>query len=240
MIFQEPSAAMNPVMKVGDQIGEAIRMHEDISKEEAHKRAIELLRMVDIPNPEERVNMYPYEFSGGMLQRAMIAMAMSCNPKLLICDEPTTALDVTVQAQVLEQINHLREQFDTTIVLITHNLGVVARYADSVKVMYGGTIVEEGDKMDIFKDPQHPYTMGLIKAVPRLDKKSKKLYTIEGEPPDMSKIPLLSCAFADRCAYADDVCRHKRPTLSQIGEGDHKCACFHMDKVILERGEQEA
>lgn len=232
MIFQEASAALNPVMTIGDQIAEALTTHTGMSDKEAHDEAIEMLRMVDIPNPESRVKQYPFEFSGGMQQRAMIAMAMSCKPKILICDEPTTALDVTVQAQVLEQINHLRRQFGTTVILITHNLGVVARYADSVKIMYGGKIVEEGETTEIFHHPHHPYTMGLIKAVPRLDRESEQLWTIEGEPPDMSAIPPDSCAFAARCPYADEKCRTCRPELEQVGEARHTCACFHQDRVL--------
>ena len=234
MIFQEASAALNPVLTIGEQISEAITTHIPMGKKEAWERAIELLRMVDIPNPEERVKQYPFEFSGGMQQRAMIAMAMSCDPKIMICDEPTTALDVTVQAQVLEQIDHLRKKTGTTIILITHNLGVVARYADSVKIMYGGRIVEEGKTDDIFHNPHHPYTEGLIRAVPRLDREADILWTIEGEPPDMSLIPPDSCAFADRCPYADERCRRERPELEAVGE-EHRCACFHKEKVIKAR-----
>ena len=228
MIFQEASAALNPVMTIGDQIAEALMTHTNMGDKEAHDKAIELLKMVDIPNPEQRVKQYPFEFSGGMQQRAMIAMAMSCKPKILFCDEPTTALDVTVQAQVLEQINHLRETTGTTIILITHNLGVVARYADSVKIMYGGKIVEEGETNEIFHHPHHPYTSGLIKAVPRLDKDGETLFTIEGEPPNMALIPPDSCAFAPRCAFCDEICRTKRPESVQVGEGRHTCACHHM------------
>ncbi|MCR5785003.1 MAG: ABC transporter ATP-binding protein [Eubacterium sp.] len=238
MIFQEPSTALNPVVTIGKQICEAIRIHDkSISKKDAMKKAIELLDKVNIPNPEVRARQYPHELSGGMQQRAMIAMAMSCNPEILICDEPTTALDVTVQAQVLEQLNDLREEFDTALVLITHNLGVVARYADSVKIVYGGKIVEEGDPDDIFDTPYHPYTLGLIRAVPRLDLPSGYgLHAIEGDPPDMSKIKPDSCAFADRCKYATEECFNKRPELKQI-EGNHYCACHNMDKTAGERSE---
>ena len=238
MIFQEPSTALNPVVPIGKQIAEAIRIHEkSVSKKEAMRRAVDLLARVNIPNPEVRAKQYPFELSGGMQQRAMIAMAMSCNPEILICDEPTTALDVTVQAQVLEQLNSLRLQFGTALILITHNLGVVARYADSVKVMYGGKIIEEGDPTDIFEDPHHPYTLGLIRAVPRLDlPRSYGLNAIEGEPPDMSKIPPASCAFAGRCHYATDVCREQRPPLEEIAPG-HFCACFHKDETEKERRE---
>ena len=195
---------------------------------------MELLTEVGIPNAEERVKQYPFEFSGGMQQRVMIAMAMSCNPELLIADEPTTALDVTVQAQVLEQLNKLREDMGTALIIITHNLGVVARYADSVKIVYGGKIVEEGNTYDVFEHPHHPYTIGLINAVPRLDlPRSHGLHTIEGEPPDMSTIPVDSCAFAGRCKYATEECRTKRPPLEHL-EGEHYCACFHKDAAVKE------
>ena len=236
MIFQEPSTALNPVVTIGKQIVEAIRIHEpNVSKKEAYDRTVELLGRVNIPNPEVRAKQYPFELSGGMQQRAMIAMAMSCNPEILICDEPTTALDVTVQAQVLEQLNNLRSEFGTALILITHNLGVVARYADTVKVMYGGKIVEEGEPDDIFDEPHHPYTLGLIRAVPRLDlPRSYGLHSIEGEPPDMSKITPNSCAFAPRCQYATDECFAARPELKEISN-THRCACFHMDDTEEER-----
>lgn len=236
MIFQEPSTALNPVVKVGKQISESLRIHNPgMKKKDAWNRAVELLEMVNIPNAEQRAKQYPFEFSGGMQQRAMIAMAMSCNPEILIADEPTTALDVTVQAQVLEQLNHLREEFDMALILITHNLGVVARYADSVKIMYGGKIVEEGSPDDVFENPHHPYTLGLIRAVPRLDlPRSYGLHAIEGEPPDMSKIKPQSCAFAGRCSYATEECFSKRPESEEIAPG-HYCACFHKDETEEER-----
>ena len=234
MIFQEPSTALNPVMTIGAQICESLMIHQHMRKKDAMKRAVELLAAVNIPNPEQRVKQYPFEFSGGMQQRAMIAMAMSCNPEILIADEPTTALDVTVQAQVLEQLNKLREDMGTALIIITHNLGVVARYADSVKIVYGGKIVEEGNTYDVFEHPHHPYTIGLINAVPRLDlPRSHGLHTIEGEPPDMSTIPVDSCAFAGRCKYATEECRTKRPPLEHL-EGEHYCACFHMDAAVKE------
>ena len=237
MIFQEPSSALNPVVTVGKQIVENLLRHTSISKEDAWKRAVELLDEVGIPNPEQRVNQYPFEFSGGMQQRSMIAMAMSCNPEILICDEPTTALDVTVQAQVLEQLDKLRETHDTALIFITHNLGVVARYADTVKIMYGGKVIEDGPTDAIFHVPHHPYTLGLIQAVPRLDlPRSHGLHTIPGEPPDMSKIPENCCAFAPRCKYATEECRTKRPQPETVGEG-HRCSCFHMDLLEDERNE---
>lgn len=237
MIFQEPSSAMNPVTTVGKQISENLILHTGATKEEAMQKAIELLAEVGIPNPERRVKQYPFEFSGGMLQRAMIAMCISCNPEILIADEPTTALDVTVQAQVLEKLNELRDTRDMALILITHNLGLVARYADTVKIMYGGHIVEDGDVNSIFLNPNHPYTLGLLQAVPRLDlPKSRGLYTIKGEPPDMSRMKRNCCPFYPRCKYADETCEHKRPELEEVEPG-HYSACFHKDKLAEEREE---
>lgn len=238
IIFQEPSTALNPVVTVGKQIREAIRIHNPkMSRKEAMNRAIELLGKVNIPNPEVRARQYPYEMSGGMQQRAMIAMAMACNPDVLIADEPTTALDVTVQAQVLEELNKMRKETNTALIIITHNLGVVARYADSVKIVYGGKIVESGTPHDVFEEPRHPYTLGLIRAVPRLDlPKSSGLSAIEGEPPDMSKIPPDCCAFYSRCKYCTDICKTARPEERAVdGSATHICACFHMNQTQAER-----
>ena len=237
MIFQEPSTSLNPVMTIGDQIVENILLHTELNKKEAFERAKELLAMVDIPNPDVRLKDYPFQFSGGMQQRAMIAMGMSCNPGVLICDEPTTALDVTVQAQVLEQLNHLRERYNTALIIITHNLGIVARYADSVKIMYGGRIIESGSADDVFENPQHPYTIGLIRAVPRLDlPRTRGLHTIEGEPPNMAGMPRECCAFFPRCKYADEVCKNKRPESREMSAG-HFCACHHAEAAEAERKE---
>ena len=238
MIFQEPSAALNPVMTVGAQIGEAIMLHDELDKKAARQKTLELLELVGIPGPEKRIDQYPFELSGGMQQRVMIAMAMSCEPDILIADEPTTALDVTVQAQVLEQLNRIREKTGTTMIIITHNLGTVARYADSVKIMYGGKLVEQGPTREVFKDPRHPYTQGLVQAVPRLDRpRTKELYTIKGEPPDMSRIPPDSCAFAPRCPYETAECLKARPEHKEVGPG-HTCACFHMDLTGKEAGHE--
>src|ERR671936_526574 len=206
MIFQDPMTSLNPVYRVGDQIIEAIRTHEEISKGHAKRRAIELLRQVGIPNPQQRVDDYPHQFSGGMRQRAMIAMALSCNPDILIADEPTTALDVTIQAQIIELIDRLKEDFDSAVILITHDLGVVAEVADEILVMYAGRVVERGAKREVFYDPQHPYTWGLLGSIPRLDRpKPKRLASITGAPPSLIRTPT-GCKFRPRCPPAFDKC----------------------------------
>jgi oligopeptide transport system ATP-binding protein len=232
MIFQEPGTALNPVIPIGRQITENILIHTNLTPGQAKERAIQLLTRMDISNPEQRIKDYPHQFSGGMQQRAMIAMAMSCHPALLIADEPTTALDVTVQAQVLEELNQLRSEYGTALMIITHNLGVVARYADTVIIMYGGRIAEQGPAEVIFENPRHPYTIGLINAVPRLDlPRSHQLQTIEGEPPDMASVSAESCPFAPRCSRVMDICRNQRPELLDYGNGQH-CACFAVSKEV--------
>ncbi|MCS7207879.1 MAG: ABC transporter ATP-binding protein [Dehalococcoidia bacterium] len=232
MVFQEPMTSLNPVLTIGRQITEALELHKKMDKKAARARAIELLKMVGIPDAERRIDDYPHQFSGGMRQRVMIAMALSCDPKLLIADEPTTALDVTIQAQILELIKRLCRQFGTAVILITHNLGVVARYADRVNIMYAGRIVERGTARDIYKNPKHPYTVGLLKSVPRLDEPRKeRLNPIEGMPPDLINLPP-GCPFQPRCPYAIDRCTKEYPPYVTVGDG-HISACWVADKVSL-------
>ena len=225
MIFQDPLSSMHPFYKVGDQIVEAYRVHNDVRKSVARKRAIEMLDLVGIPKASARVDDYPHQFSGGMRQRAMIAMALVCNPALLIADEPTTALDVTVQAQILELMKQVQREFNSAIILITHDLGVVAETCDSVVVMYGGQAVERGDVKDIFYRPDMPYTWGLLGSMPRLDRtRSVRLQPITGQPPSLIRVPK-GCVFNPRCAYVDrvegDRCRTERPELIDAGNGHH-------------------
>lgn len=229
MIFQDPMTSLNPVYTVGNQIMEMLQEHEDIGKGEAKRRAIEMLRMVGIPSPEKRIHNYPHEFSGGMRQRAMIAIALACSPKLLIADEPTTALDVTMQAQILDLMNHLKETRGTSILLITHDLGVVARMADRIAVMYAGKIVEYGGARQVFYQPSHPYTWGLLGAMPNLiqDVKSE-LYAIPGTPPDLYAPPK-GCAFAARCPYAMGACLKEDPPEFVCGQG-HGSRCWLLDR----------
>jgi oligopeptide/dipeptide ABC transporter ATP-binding protein len=225
MVFQEPMTSLNPVLTIGRQVTETLELHLAIGKRAALDRAIELLEKVGIPEPEKRLDDYPHQFSGGMCQRVMIAMALSCNPKLLLADEPTTAVDVTIQAQLLQLVKQFSEKLGTAVIIITHNLGVVARYADRVNVMYAGRIVETGAARQIYGDPRHPYTLGLLKSVPRLDQPRKeKLIPIEGMPPDLSRLPI-GCAFRPRCTFAIDKCAEEVPPLLEIG-GAHRAACW--------------
>jgi len=225
MIFQDPMTSLNPVYRVGWQIAEQIRAHENVGKKEAHSRAVELLQAVGIPNPRVRVNDYPHQFSGGMRQRVMIAMALSCNPDLLIADEPTTALDVTIQAQILELIQRLKDDFGSAVVMITHDMGVVAEVADRVIVMYAGRVVEQGTKQDLFYDPQHPYTWGLLGSIARLDRpKPKRLTAIPGVPPSLINLPE-GCAFGPRCPQRFEKCSQRPELRDRIGESKHLDAC---------------
>ncbi|MBU5455020.1 ABC transporter ATP-binding protein [Caproiciproducens sp. MSJ-32] len=225
MIFQDPMTSLNPLYTIGEQLTEHLIKHKKISKKEALEKAVEMLKLVGIPSPEKRLKQYPHEFSGGMRQRVMIAMSLICDPKLIIADEPTTALDVTIQAQILDLMKDLKNKLDTSIILITHDLGVVADLCTRINVMYGGIIVEEGTDEDIFYNPRHPYTWGLLNSVPNpKSEKKEKLKPIEGQPPDLLKPPV-GCPFAARCKYAMKVCVDHLPPLFEISEG-HRAACW--------------
>ncbi|MCR1899328.1 ABC transporter ATP-binding protein [Irregularibacter muris] len=224
MIFQEPMTSLNPVFTIGDQISEMLLLHSNRTKKEAMEATIEKLKLVSIPSPEKVIKQYPHELSGGMRQRVMIAMAMACNPKLLIADEPTTALDVTIQAQILDLIKELRDKSDASILLITHDLGVVAEMCDRVIVMYAGRVVEKADVYSLYDNPQHPYTVGLLQSLPALNDMRSRLHTIRGTVPPPKDFPE-GCRFAPRCEKAKDRCYHENPNLVQIGEG-HLVSCF--------------
>ena len=230
MVFQEPMTSLNPVLTIGLQLCETMEFHLKLTPEQARLRAVELLGMVGISEPGRRLDQYPHHLSGGMRQRVMIALAMSCKPKLIIADEPTTALDVTIQAQILELMKDLTKRFGVALVVITHNLGVVARYADRVNVMYAGRIVESGTAADIYHRPMHPYTLGLLRSVPRMDRpRGEKLIPIDGQPPDLTR-EIVGCAYRPRCSFATERCAREDPGLEAVGHG-HRSACFEKDRL---------
>lgn len=228
MIFQEPMTALNPVFTIGSQIMESLIKHKKMSKKQAYVRAVELLKLVGFPRAEETITEYPHQLSGGMRQRAMIAMAISCEPKLLIADEPTTALDVTIQAQILDLMKEMKNKFNMSILLITHDLGIVAEYADRVMVMYGGQIVEDTTVQKLFDSPQHPYTKGLLESLPSIEKDVERLGSIKGVVPPAYNFPV-GCRFSDRCPYVMDKCRESNPTLEEISS-THKVRCYLYDE----------
>ena len=230
MIFQDPMTSLNPVLTVGFQITEALKLHQGMNDEEAGERAAELLAMVGIPEAAQRLDDYPHQFSGGMRQRAMIAMALSCNPQILIADEPTTALDVTIQAQIIELVKRLQEQLGMAVIWITHDLGVVAGLTKKVNVMYAGYLIETGPVKLLYKNPHHPYTVGLLGSLPKPDDPpGTKLYSIKGEPPDLVALPI-GCPFAERCTYVVERCHHDMPPLELVEPG-HMVACWEKEKV---------
>jgi oligopeptide/dipeptide ABC transporter ATP-binding protein len=234
MVFQEPMTSLNPVLTIGRQLTEGLEQHRGMPRDVAHRRAIELLSLVGIADPARRLKQYPHQLSGGMRQRVMIAIALACEPKLIIADEPTTALDVTIQAQILELMKRLTKQFNVALIIITHNLGVVARYANRVNVMYAGRIVESGTAHAIYHDPRHPYTIALLRSVPRLDRpRQMRLDPVDGQPPDLTRLDG-GCAFRPRCRYATDACAEARPALAAVGEAGHLAACFHAHDIAGE------
>jgi oligopeptide transport system ATP-binding protein len=233
MIFQDPMTSLNPVLSIARQIGETLELHMGMSRSQSRRRAIELLQMVGIPNAEERVDQYPHQFSGGMRQRVMIAMALSCNPKLLIADEPTTALDVTIQAQILDLMRNLQVEHNTALMMITHDLGVVAGMTDRINVMYAGHVVETASTEELFANPRHPYTVGLLNSIPRLDATRKaKLEPIRGLPPDLIDLPDM-CPFLPRCDYAREKCEQQNPPLLEV-HATHHSACWFWEEVSKE------
>jgi peptide/nickel transport system ATP-binding protein/oligopeptide transport system ATP-binding protein len=248
MIFQDPMTSLNPIYRIGEQIVEAIQAHENVDKRAARSRTVELLRQVGIPNPDARFDDFPHQFSGGMRQRAMIAMALSCNPSILIADEPTTALDVTIQAQIVELISRLKDDFDSAVIFITHDLGVIADIADEILVMYAGRVVERGSKRDVFYDPQMPYTWGLLGSIPRLDRpRPERLHTIEGMPPSLINLPE-GCKFRPRCPHAFDRCMQEPGLENRVEAPGHLDRCWldvefkrdHRDETISGGGVQAA
>ena len=230
MVFQEPMTSLNPVLTLDRQLSETLQLHRGMSREEARNESIDLMGRVGIPDAEHRIRQYPHQFSGGMRQRVMIAMALSCNPRLIIADEPTTALDVTIQAQILELMKSLTSEFGVSLIVITHNLGVVARYADRMNIMYAGKIIERGSAREVYANPRHPYTVGLLKSVPRLDlPRRAKLDPIEGQPPDLINLPE-GCSFRERCRWAVDKCATDTPPLMMVNEG-HWSACWRSEEL---------
>ncbi|MBU9723578.1 MULTISPECIES: ABC transporter ATP-binding protein [Bacillaceae] len=229
MIFQEPMTSLNPVYTVGQQISESYSIHQGLSKKESKKKVIEMLKLVGIPSPEKRINQYPFELSGGMRQRVMIAMALACRPELLIADEPTTALDVTIQAQILELIRELQDELGMSVIFITHDLGVVAETCDYVAVMYCGKVVEYADVKTLFKNPRHPYTVGLLNSLPRSDMDQEELIPIKGTVPSPDDMPE-GCRFAPRCPFATDLCREKLPNLDDIGDAEQIRCWIYTDE----------
>ncbi|MGN1414178.1 MAG: ABC transporter ATP-binding protein [Anaerovoracaceae bacterium] len=234
MIFQEPMTSLNPVYTIGKQVSEAILIHENVSKEEAKQRTIEIFRKVGIPEPEKRYNVFPHQLSGGLRQRVMIGMAMVCNPQLMIADEPTTALDVTIEAQILYLMKQLQKEQGTAVVMITHNLGVVAESCDYVYVMYAGKIMEEAPVRELFKDPKHPYTFGLMNSIPKMTEVKEHLYTIKGLVPNLLHLPQ-GCRFCPRCEKAMKICTMYEPDLYETEDG-HKVRCFLYNKEVMNSG----
>jgi oligopeptide/dipeptide ABC transporter ATP-binding protein len=231
MVFQEPMTSLNPVLTIGRQITETLEQHRGVDQPAAMRRAVELLGLVGIADPVRRLSQYPHQLSGGMRQRIMIAIALACDPKLIIADEPTTALDVTIQAQILELMHGLTRRLNVALIIITHNLGVVARYAKRVHVMYAGRIVESGAAAAIYHDPRHPYTMALLRSVPRLDRpRQARLAPVDGQPPDLTRLDG-GCAFRPRCRFATDACARTRPALAPAGETGHLAACLRSNEI---------
>jgi oligopeptide/dipeptide ABC transporter ATP-binding protein len=236
MVFQEPMTSLNPVLTIGRQITENLEQHRGMNPDASHRRAIELLGLVGIADAERRLRQYPHQLSGGMRQRVMIAMALACDPKLIIADEPTTALDVTIQAQILELMKELTRRLNVALIIITHNLGVVARYANRVNVMYAGRLVESGPAADVYHNPRHPYTIALLRSVPRLDRpRQERLDPVEGKPPDLTRLDG-GCAFGPRCRFAVDTCAAAQPPLEPAGVTGHLAACFRSREVGRETG----